>query len=156
MDLRKLKTILELFEQSKIQEMEMSEGEEKLRLVKGGETIGTYHHELPTRLPPNPHTLALHPAEAEPAQAPDAVEDPNMVKVLAQMVGTFYACPSVGEDPFVKTGGSVTEGDTICIIEAMKLFNNVTAPVSGTVVSIEAQNEQPVGYGDVLMTIKTT
>ncbi len=156
MDLRKLKTILELFEQAKIQELEISEGEDRLRLVKDRESTKAFPLQIGQASMPqqNPATLPQLPVPA-PDTGPGVEEDDNVVKVTALMVGTYYSSPSENDPQFVKVGDKVTEGDTVCIIEAMKLFNNVSAPVSGTIKTIEVQNEQPVGYGDVLMTIET-
>ena len=164
MDLRKLKTILELFENSDINELELSEGEEKLRLIKGAgrpDVAGPATQVLldgasaPAPEPP------AQPAPA-PALAQEAASEPQgdaeaegMVRLTSPMVGTFYARPSADEPPFVKVGDKVVEGDVVCIIEAMKLFNNVTAPASGTVAEVAVKNEQPVGYGDLLMVIDT-
>lgn len=149
MDLRKLKTILDLFKNSNIQELEITEGEEKLRLLKD---IPQASHALPVSPTAVPTTQAPLPAMPPSENVPE--DDPNLVLVEAPMVGTYYAKPGAGDPPFVKVGEKVIEGDIVCIIEAMKLFNNVNAPVSGRVRSVDVENEQPVGFGELLMTIE--
>lgn len=150
MDLRKLKTILELFEKSDIDEMEISEGEERLRLAKRQTGSPASAQQVAAPMPAPAPQAQPAPAAAEPA----AEEDDGLVHLEAPMVGTFYSRPSEDEKPFIAVGDKVMEGDTVCIIEAMKLFNNVKAPVSGKVVRIHVDNEQPVGYGDVLISFE--
>lgn len=153
MDLRKLKTILELFENSAISEMELSEGEERLRLSKGPSAPPPQVQHLqvapPTAPPPAPAVPTQDSGEGAAAPQPQAPD--GLFELTAPMVGTYYAQASEDADPFVRVGDRVTEGEVVCIIEAMKLFNNVTAPVTGTVEEIVARNAEPVGYGDVIM-----
>lgn len=154
MDLRKLKTILELFESAAIHELEITEGEERLRLVKDAKAsppqvtmaVPQQVGHAASAPAPAPNTSIAAPAET------DAIED-KLVRLESPMVGTFYSQQSADDEPFVKVGDHVNEGDVVCIIEAMKLFNNVSAPVTGTIVSTEIDNEQAVGFGDLLMTI---
>lgn len=156
MDLRKLKTILDLFENSNIQELELTEDKETIRLSKGpGGVVTSFRPQQPA---PAVAAQAPAPAPAAPAAAPAAesaeVEDDGLVELKAPMVGTFYSRQSPDDPPFVTIGAQVSEGDPVCLIEAMKMFNTLKAPVSGKVESIKIQNEQPVGYGDVLMTFR--
>ena len=153
MDLRKLKTILDLFENSNIQELELTEDKETIRLSKGpGGVVTSVRPQQPAPLPaPSP---APAPAPASPAPEPAELEDDGLVELKAPMVGTFYSRQSPDDPPFVTIGTQVSEGDPVCLIEAMKMFNTLKAPVSGKVESIKIQNEQPVGYGDVLMTFR--
>ena len=130
MDLRKLKKLIDLVQESGIAELEITEGEEKVKIVKGG-TV----------------TVAAAPIMAMPAAAPAAPEG-HVVK--APMVGTFYRSPSPDAKAFVEVGQAVKEGDTICIIEAMKLMNEIEADASGVVKAILVENGQPVEYGQPL------
>ncbi|HEY5899226.1 MAG TPA: acetyl-CoA carboxylase biotin carboxyl carrier protein [Burkholderiales bacterium] len=141
MDLRKLKKLIDLVQESGIAELEITEGEEKVKIVKGGAVS----------LAP----LAAAPLEARPvAAAPAAPAEPPAVQeghvVKAPMVGTFYRSPSPDAKPFVEVGQAVKEGDTICIIEAMKLMNEIEADAGGTVKAILVENGQPVEYGQPL------
>ena len=157
MDLRKLKTILDLFQHSTIQELELTEGEEKIRLVKdkaGTTTSMVQASNVPAQIIQAPPSV---PAITTPNTKEEKIEDSaddNIVKLTSPMVGTFYSRPNPDEANFVSVGDHVTEGDTVCVIEAMKLFNNVSAPVTGTVNSIEVKNEEAVGFGDLLLTFK--
>ena len=160
MDIRKLKTILDLFEKSSVHELELSEDGESLRLTKKtkaaprrtqvAQPAAPTEHAPPAEAP---EALAK-PAGPEPAKTATPEQDTDLHELSSPMVGTFYAQPSPDDPAFVKVGDEVSEGETVCVIEAMKLFNNVNAPVSGKIVSIEMENGQPVGYGDLLMKIK--
>ena len=148
MDIRKIKKLIELLEESNLTEIEIVEGEESVRLIRGG-MVQQVMPAAPV-LPP----VAI----AAPAAAPAAEEDENQIPegeaVLAPMVGTFYAASGPEAQPFVKMGQSVGVGDTLCIIEAMKMFNQIEADVSGTVVAILAENGQPVEYDQPLFVIR--
>jgi acetyl-CoA carboxylase biotin carboxyl carrier protein len=146
MDLRKLKKLIDLVQESGIAELEITEGEEKVKIVKGGV--------VSVSAPPVMATPAAAPAGAPaPAAAPagevrDAAQEGHVVK--APMVGTFYRSPSPDAKVFVEVGQAVKEGDTICIIEAMKLMNEIEADASGVVKAILVENGQPVEYGQPL------
>jgi acetyl-CoA carboxylase biotin carboxyl carrier protein len=146
MDLRKLKKLIDLVQESGIAELEITEGEEKVKIVKGG-TISVSQAAPAAPLPP-----AAPPAAAPPvtAPAPEAapVQEGHVVK--APMVGTFYRSPSPDAKVFVEVGQSIKEGQTICIIEAMKLMNEIEADASGVVKAILVENGQPVEYGQPL------
>lgn len=148
MDLRKIKTLIELVENSGIAELEISEGEERVRIVRSGATVQHMYapqHQLTTL--PTPPQLAETPAEpVEPA-----VPEGHTVK--SPMVGTFYRSPSPGAGPFVEVGQSVNMGDTLCIIEAMKLLNEIEADQSGVISAILIESGQPVEYGQPLFII---
>jgi acetyl-CoA carboxylase biotin carboxyl carrier protein len=145
MDLRKLKKLIDLVQESGIAELEITEGEEKVKIVKGGVvTVGTAQ---PIALPAAPIAGALA-APAGAAAEPEAGQEGHAVK--APMVGTFYRSPSPDAKPFVEVGQTVKEGDTICIIEAMKLMNEIEADASGVVKAILVENGQPVEYGQPL------
>ena len=154
MDIRKVKKLIELLEESSLTEMEIVEGEESVRLSRGA-TFGQHmmQHGVPASVP-----MAAMPAPAQPAApetgAPAEAAVPEGELVKAPMVGTFYASPSPEAGPFVSLGQKVTEGETMCIIEAMKMFNQIEADVSGTVVAILAENGQPVEYDQALFVIR--
>jgi acetyl-CoA carboxylase biotin carboxyl carrier protein len=146
-DLRKLKKLIDLVQESGIAELEITEGEEKVKIVKGGAVVSTM---------PAPAAAVAAPAEIRPAPAAapaaaaeaDAGQEGHVVK--APMVGTFYRSPSPDAKAFVEVGQAVKEGDTICIIEAMKLMNEIEADASGSVKAILVENGQPVEYGQPL------
>ena len=145
MDLRKLKKLIDLVQESGIAELEITEGEEKVKIVKGGAVTMTGVPQVAAAAAP----AAPAPAAAAAAPTePPAGQEGHVVK--APMVGTFYRSPSPDAKPFVEVGQSVKEGDTICIIEAMKLMNEIEADASGVVKAILVENGQPVEYGQPL------
>lgn len=151
MDLRKLKKLIDLVEESGIAELEITEGEEKVRIAKYGgiSHAPTYvHHAAPAPLAAP--TAAPAPASAAPAAAQ---AEPEGHAVKAPMVGTFYRSSSPETKPFVELGQAVTAGDTLCIIEAMKLMNEIEADASGTIKAILVENGQPVEYGQPMFII---
>ena len=145
MDLRKLKKLIDLVQESGIAELEITEGEEKVKIVKGGAVTMTAIPQVAVAAAPalaGPAATAAAPAEPEPGQEGHVVKAP--------MVGTFYRSPSPDAKAFVEVGQAVKEGDTICIIEAMKLMNEIEADASGVVKAILVENGQPVEYGQPL------
>ena len=145
MDLRKLKKLIDLVQESGIAELEITEGEEKVKIVKGGVVTVAAQ---PVAVAAAPAAAAAAPAAGAPAAEPEAGQEGHVVK--APMVGTFYRSPSPDAKVFVEVGQAVKEGDTICIIEAMKLMNEIEADASGTVKAILVENGQPVEYGQPL------
>ncbi|HHC73095.1 MAG TPA: acetyl-CoA carboxylase biotin carboxyl carrier protein [Thiotrichales bacterium] len=153
MDIRKVKKLIELLEESGVAEIEIHEGEESVRISRYGTTAPP---------PPPPAPVAAAPAPAAPAAAEPspAVEEeeegglPPGHVVASPMVGTFYRAPSPSTPPFVEVGQRVNKGDTLCIIEAMKMFNQIESDASGTVVAILVENGQPVEYGEPLFVIE--
>jgi len=146
MDLRKLKKLIDLVQESGIAELEITEGEEKVKIVKGGAVVAMA---APVTAPPLAAEPRTAPALAAPAAAEaEAGQEGHVVK--APMVGTFYRSPSPDAKVFVEVGQAVKEGDTICIIEAMKLMNEIEADASGSVKAILVENGQPVEYGQPL------
>jgi len=146
MDLRKLKKLIDLVQESGIAELEITEGEEKVKIVKGG-------HVSVSAAAPVQVVAAAEPratATVAPAPAADAPAGQEGHVVKAPMVGTFYRSPSPDAKAFVEVGQAVKEGDTICIIEAMKLMNEIEADAGGTVKAILVENGQPVEYGQPL------
>jgi acetyl-CoA carboxylase biotin carboxyl carrier protein len=150
MDLRKLKKLIDLVQESGIAELEITEGEEKVKIVKGGAAtlVASAPLVAPAAAAPIAARPVAAPAAAAPAAEPAAGQEGHVVK--APMVGTFYRSPSPDAKPFVEAGQAVKEGDTICIIEAMKLMNEIEADASGTVKAILVENGQPVEYGQPL------
>jgi acetyl-CoA carboxylase biotin carboxyl carrier protein len=150
-DLRKLKKLIDLVQESGIAELEITEGEEKVKIVKGGTVSLTPVAMMPAAAPAPVAVAAAGAAAtapAAPAAEPAAGQEGHVVK--APMVGTFYRQPSPDAKPFVEVGQAVKEGDTICIIEAMKLMNEIEADATGTIKAILVENGQPVEYGQPL------
>jgi acetyl-CoA carboxylase biotin carboxyl carrier protein len=150
MDLRKLKTLIDLVSESNVSELEITEAEGKVRIVKGG--VATAHAVQAPVYAAAPQAPAAAPAPA--AAAPAVVEAPAGHIVKSPMVGTFYRSSSPGAKPFIEVGSTVKEGETICIIEAMKILNEIEADKSGTVTQILCQNGQAVEYGQALVVIE--
>ena len=158
MDLRKLKKLIDLVQESGIAELEITEGEEKVKIVKGGAVAmvaaaPAMMAPVAAVAPAMARGTAAAPAAAAPAAEPAAAAPEGHV-VKAPMVGTFYRSPSPDAKAFVEVGQTVKEGDTICIIEAMKLMNEIEADASGTVKAILVENGQPVEYGQPLFIIE--
>ncbi len=150
MDLRKLKKLIDLVEESGIAELEVTEGEEKVRIVKRGvQATGQFVSAPAPQAAPSP----AHPAVPAPSapEAEEALPEGHVVK--APMVGTFYRSPSPGAKTFVEVGDSVKKGQTICIIEAMKLMNEIEADIDGVIKAALVENGQPVEYGEPLFVI---
>ncbi|MDO8207771.1 MAG: acetyl-CoA carboxylase biotin carboxyl carrier protein [Gallionella sp.] len=149
MDLRKLKTLIELVEASGIAELEISEGEERVRITR---TVASGQQMY---APAPQQQFMAAPVAAAPvvatAPAAPAVEEGHVVK--SPMVGTFYRSPSPGSKQFVDIGQSVNSGDTLCIIEAMKLLNEIDADYTGVIKAILVENGQPVEFGQPLFVI---
>jgi acetyl-CoA carboxylase biotin carboxyl carrier protein len=146
MDLRKLKKLIDLVQESGIAELEITEGEEKVKIVKGG--VVSVSAPPVMAMPAAAPAGAPAPAAAPAGETRDAGQEGHVVK--APMVGTFYRSPSPDAKVFVEVGQAVKEGDTICIIEAMKLMNEIEADASGVVKAILVENGQPVEYGQPL------
>lgn len=143
MDLRKLKKLIDLVQESGISELEVTEGEEKVKIVKSGGPAAAYSAPAPA--------AASAPVTAPALAAAPAAIPGHVVK--SPMVGTFYRSPSPGAKPFVEAGDTVKSGDTICIIEAMKLLNEIECDKDGVVKAILVENGQPVEYGEPLVII---
>jgi acetyl-CoA carboxylase biotin carboxyl carrier protein len=152
MDLRKIKTLIDLVQQSGIAELEITEGEEKVRISRTGNGGHFMQPMAPTSVVlPNDYAGAAQ-AASTPA-APVAVETPGHV-LKSPMVGTFYRSPSPGSPSFVEVGQTVTKGQTLCIIEAMKLLNEIESDADGVVKKILSDNGQAVEYGQPLFIIE--
>ena len=151
MDLRKLKKLIDLVQESGIAELEITEGEEKVRIARGGGvSVASPVTAAPAAAAP-PATAASAAAAPGSTQAPaEAPAQPEGHVVTAPRVGTYYRAPSPDAKPFVEVGDSVKEGQTVCIIEAMKLMNEIEADAAGVVKAILVENGQPVEYGQPL------
>ena len=149
MDLRKLKTLIDLVSESNVSELEITEAEGKVRIVKGG---GAGYQPPTAQLAPAVPQLAAAPAVSAAPAAPAVAPAGHNVK--SPMVGTFYRSASPGAKPFVEIGSQVKEGDTVCIIEAMKILNEIEADKAGTITRILCENGQAVEYGQPLFTIE--
>jgi acetyl-CoA carboxylase biotin carboxyl carrier protein len=156
-DIRKVKKLIELLEESGIAEIEISEGEESVRISRYSQPPA---QAASASGPVVTHTVATPAAGAASAPAAPAATaapvpaPPPGHQITAPMVGTFYAAPSPGAKPFVEIGSAVEAGDTLCVIEAMKMMNQIEADVAGRVVSILCENGSPVEFGQLLFIIE--
>ena len=156
MDLRKLKTLIDLVSESNVSELEITEAEGKVRIVKSSGAVAPTVVAAPVAMAPVPVAPAAAvpaPASAAPAPAPAAAASAGH-QVKSPMVGTFYRASAPGAKSFVEIGQAVKEGDTICIIEAMKILNEIEADKSGTIAQILCENGQAVEYGQPLFIIE--
>ncbi|KGK09532.1 acetyl-CoA carboxylase biotin carboxyl carrier protein [Vibrio navarrensis] len=154
MDIRKIKKLIELVEESGIAELEISEGEESVRISRHGQMMAApapIHYAAAPATAPAP-VAAAPVAEAAPAAAAPAVSAGH--KVLSPMVGTFYRSPSPDSKAFIEVGQSVKAGDTLCIVEAMKMMNQIEADKSGVVTAILVEDGQPVEFDQPLVVIE--
>jgi len=150
-DIRKIKKLIELLEESNLTEIEIVEGEESVRLIRASQPVAA-PVAAPVALIEQPPVAVAATAVAPPEEDEDQMPEGELV--LAPMVGTFYGASSPEAQPFVTMGQTVGVGDTLCIIEAMKMFNQIEADISGTVVAILAENGQPVEYDQPLFVIR--
>jgi acetyl-CoA carboxylase biotin carboxyl carrier protein len=153
MDLRKLKTLIDLVSESNISELEITEAEGKVRIVKAGTAVAVA---APMYAPPAPvaaPAAGAAPAAAAPA-APAAEAAPEGKVIKSPMVGTFYRSSSPGSKAFVDVGSAVKEGDAVCIIEAMKIMNEIEADTAGTITRILCDNGQAVEFGQPLFVVE--
>ena len=150
MDLRKLKKLIDLVEESGITELEVTEGEEKVRIVKQAAIAVPQTYTIPPGVLP---AAAPAPREKSSVFDDDLDDEPEGETVKSPMVGTFYRAASPNSDPFVEVGSTVKVGDRLCIIEAMKLLNEIESEYAGTVKAILVDNGQPVEYGEPLFIV---
>ena len=151
MDLRKLKKLIDLVQESGISELEVTEGEEKVRIAKHYGAVGgapVQQHMVPAPMPATAGAPAVSSVSLD-----DEDELPEGHVVKSPMVGTFYRAPSPGAEAFVQVGQTVKQGDTLCIIEAMKLLNEIEADASGVIKAILVDNGEPVEFGEPLFVI---
>jgi acetyl-CoA carboxylase biotin carboxyl carrier protein len=163
MDLRKLKTLIDLVSESGIAELEVTEGEDKVRIVKSSAPVGYPAYPMPSPpQPAGPAPMMMMPAAgntAAPAElatgvTSDPQASPSGHAVKSPMVGTFYRSAQPGAESFVSVGSTVAVGDVLCIIEAMKLMNEIEADCAGTVKAVLVENGSPVEYGQPLFVIE--
>ena len=152
MDIRKVKKLIELLEQSNINELEINEGDESVRISRGGTAVTYAAAPAPAPAPVAAAPVAAEPAEAAEATAP-ASEEPAGHAVKSPMVGTFYASPAPGSPAFVSVGQKVAAGDVICIIEAMKMMNQIEADKAGTIGAILVEDGEAVEFDQPIVTI---
>jgi acetyl-CoA carboxylase biotin carboxyl carrier protein len=148
MDLRKLKTLIDLVSESNISELEITEAEGKVRIVKGGVAA------VAPAAPALPLAAAAAPAAPAPAAVPEPVAEPAGQVIKSPMVGTFYRSASPGSKAFVEIGSAIKEGEPVCIIEAMKIMNEIEADCSGRILQILCENGQAVEYGQPLFIVE--
>jgi acetyl-CoA carboxylase biotin carboxyl carrier protein len=161
MDIRKVKKLIELLEESGIAEIEITEGEEAVRISRYAASAPVSHpvhavHHAPAAAPaaaPAPAQQAAPAIAAAAESAPASPAETPGHKVAAPMVGTFYRSSTPEAEPFVKVGDTIQIGDTLCIIEAMKMMNQIEADVSGKVLSVEVENGDPIEFGQTLFVI---
>ena len=147
MDIRKVKKLIEMLESSELEEIEIHEGEESVRLVKNKtETVVTHQVQ--------PNQLDKVVESSKPLQKPDPlIENSKGEVITSPMVGTFYAAASPGAKPFISVGDEIQEGDVVCIVEAMKMMNEIKSDYSGKVISVLAENSEPVEFGQALFVV---
>ena len=152
MDLRKIKKLIELLDESGIAEIEVTEGEESVRISRYGASPALIQAAVPLAHPAG----AAAVVDGPPAAAPAAEErsPPSGFSIDAPMVGTMYRAPSPGAPPFVEVGSRVSAGDVVCIIEAMKILNQIESDIGGVVREILVENGQPVEFGQTLMIVE--
>ena len=147
MDIRKVKKLIEMLESSELEEIEIHEGEESVRLVKNKtETVVTH------QVQPNQLDKVVESSE-QPQKSAPLIENSDGEVITSPMVGTFYAATSPGAKPFISVGDEIQEGDVVCIVEAMKMMNEIKSDYSGKVVSVLAENSEPVEFGQALFVI---
>ncbi len=153
MDIRKIKKLIDLLEESGINEIEIHEGEESVRISRSAPAPQGYFAP-PMQPPPPPQASTAPAASGADTTVVATVTEPSGHKVTAPMVGTFYRAPSPGARPFVEIGATVEIGDTLCIIEAMKMLNPIEADKAGTIRDALVENGHPVEYGQPLFIIE--
>ena len=150
MDIRKVKKLIEMLENSNLEEIEIQEGEESVRLVKSNGNINNISSTQSIAVP----QISTSEAPVEEDQSEEVNRESEEGKLITSpMVGTFYASASPGTKPFINIGDLVAEGDVVCIVEAMKMMNEIKSEFSGKVVSIKVENSEPVEYGQALFEI---
>lgn len=152
-DVRKIRRLIELMNDHNLQEMDLRQGDMRIQLRRACEPVaGGLPLVQPIAAPAPP---AIAASSAAPPAAADAVEDPNTTIIKSPMVGTFYAAPDPDSAPYVKVGDPIGQETVICIVEAMKVFNEIQAEVAGTITAVLAENGEPVEFGQPLFRVKT-
>jgi len=148
-DLRKLRRLVELMKEHELSELELQQGETRVQLRRGGAEVSV----LPAPAAPQPVAASAPPPAAAPAEAP--ADEAHIALVKSPMVGTFYSSPDPESPPYVKVGDHVGSETTVCIIEAMKVFNQIPAEVSGKIVAALVENGDPIEFGQPLFKVDT-
>ena len=151
MDIRKVKKLIEMLENSNLEEIEIQEGEESVRLVKSNGNINNISSSQSIAVPQMSTSVTPEEESQSEEEVSQKLDEGNFI--TSPMVGTFYASASPGSKPFIKVGDLVAEGDVVCIVEAMKMMNEIKSEFSGKVVSIKVENSEPVEYGQALFEI---
>lgn len=147
-----IRSLVELMKQHDLSELDLREGEQKISLKRGGQP--PIYAAPPQMAPPQAAHYASPPAAAAPSGGGDApASDAHLVPIKSPMVGTFYSRPKPDTDPFAKVGDQISEDTVVCIIEAMKVFNEIKAEITGKVVKVLVKNEEPVEYGQVMFMV---
>ena len=151
MDIRKVKKLIEMLENSNLEEIEIQEGEESVRLVKSNGNMNNISSSQSIAVPQMSTSVTLEEESQSEEEVNQESGEGNFI--TSPMVGTFYASASPGSKPFINVGDLVAEGDVVCIVEAMKMMNEIKSEFSGKVVSIKVENSEPVEYGQALFEI---
>jgi acetyl-CoA carboxylase biotin carboxyl carrier protein len=156
-DIERIRRLVELMREHDLNEIDLRQQSQRIRLCRGGQVVVT---PMPTPVPaaasatPPQPSVAVTPAASAPA--PVVADEPNIAYVRSPMVGTFYSRSNPNAEPYVKVGDHVDPEKTVCIIEAMKVFNEIPAEISGRIVSVLVEDEEPVDYGKPLFKIDTS
>jgi len=153
MDIRKVKKLIELLKESGVGEIEIIEGEDSVRISREPTIKSIPNNEPQVEMQPESKEAPEEKPNSSSKKKKASPYNRNEFEVLSPMVGTFYACPSPGAPPYIQVGDHVKEGDTLCIIEAMKMMNQIEADVSGIIKSIRIQNGDPVEYDQIIFVI---
>ena len=151
MDLNEIKKLIKIVETSDIEELEIQEDKFQIRVTKGK---GMYQMPMMPAMPAAPQQIVAPPPAAAPDAPKEAARSANVIEVLSPMVGTFYRAPSPDSKPYVEIGDTIQPGKTLCIVEAMKLMNEIEAEVSGKIVEILVENAQAVEYNQPLFLVE--
>ncbi len=154
-DVRKIRRLIELMNDHDLQEMDLRQGDMRIQLRRAGEPLvaGTPVAAAPPAQAPAPAPVAAPAPPAAPAAAP--VDDPNVAIIKSPMVGTFYSASDPDSPPYIKVGDPIGKETTVCIVEAMKVFNEIQAEVAGTITAVLVENGEPVEFGQPLYKVKT-
>lgn len=151
-DVRKIRRLIALMNDHNLQEMDLRQGDMRIQLRRADQSAAG----SPPLIPPAPAAPAVAPAPAAPAAAvAPPVEDPHVALIKSPMVGTFYAAPDPDSDPYVTVGDPIGRETIICIVEAMKVFNEIQAEIAGTITAVLVENGEPVEFGQPLFKVKT-
>lgn len=152
-DLPRIRQLIELMKEHELSEIDLRQSDQRIRLCRGGGAPGVLPYAMPPPLPASPPPL---PTGSRAPAAPPELAEPNVAYIKSPMVGTFYTRPNPKSEPYVKVGDLIGDATTVCIIEAMKVFNEIPAEVSGRIVAVLVQDEEPVDFGKPLFKVDTS